>query len=321
LAEIDPSGISRAPHAQPFQRPRDANERRVGRAAETVLAGPVTQATCLAELPLLHSTLEPTAIRELQQWQTDAKRAVMTIGSSHVVFGRHRTAVAGVAGIRVEHVVAAMAPRSTNLVRPITPATLAISIGLLVQNRAGTSAAGACDTVDKLVPHAHILGVGGKAARRKTMGALFDSVSVNMATGVVTYAKLPRPTCRSPGRDDDDPEGRRVMARCMTSGWTGCRNKGKAVQGGKCEACAYDATFAFEANSRDAQRLVLATGRRWLVAELAPSSRAAARAAKAGRKAYGAYRAEDREALEASGYRVCEVYGPEGRVEQTVHAP
>jgi hypothetical protein len=79
LAEIDPSGISRAPHEQPFQRPREANERRAGRAAETALAGPVAQATCLAELPLLHSTLEPTAMRELQQGQTEAKRAVMTM--------------------------------------------------------------------------------------------------------------------------------------------------------------------------------------------------------------------------------------------------
>ena len=79
MRDSDPSGISRAPHAQPFQRPRAAKDVRAGRAAESVLAGPVAQATCLAELPLLHSTLEPGTMRCEQQGQTEAKRAVMTM--------------------------------------------------------------------------------------------------------------------------------------------------------------------------------------------------------------------------------------------------
>jgi hypothetical protein len=96
LLESVPSGISRAPHEQPFQRPRGAGpryeERRAG-AAVTLDAGPCEQAVCLAGDPLLHSTLDPGTIRCEQQGQTDANLAVMIMADSVVmVVSRARTA-------------------------------------------------------------------------------------------------------------------------------------------------------------------------------------------------------------------------------------
>ena len=83
LALSDPSGISRAPHAQPFQRPRDDVRRPAGRAPAP------EHAVCFAGLPLVQSTLLPGTMRELQQGQTEANLAVM-IMRPPVLVGRAR---------------------------------------------------------------------------------------------------------------------------------------------------------------------------------------------------------------------------------------
>ena len=71
------------------------------------------QAVCLAGLPLLHSTLLPGTMRELQQGQTEANLAAMIMGGSVVAGG-------GLAGDQLrpsplrDTVHAACAPRKPN---------------------------------------------------------------------------------------------------------------------------------------------------------------------------------------------------------------